>query len=281
MAGILINRATGKLAWVLHRIGLEPVNHAAKRMLRKAGRDRLRVRSNGLVVEGPMDSWSTLNQIASGRLEPYEVELFTTSLRPGMTVLDVGANIGFYSLLAGRAVGPSGQVFAFEPDPRTAKSLRANVVANGLTTINVFERVVSDRAGQVELLQTASAPHTGLFPPVSGEAVVGVVPVEAVVLDDVLDGVAVDVMKLDVEGHEPAVLRGMEQTLERSPSLRLFLEYSPPALARAGEDAAAFLQRLRELFASVRVIDERTGQLVEPTPDRLGRLANLMCSRTD
>lgn len=264
---------------MLHRAGLERVNHALKRLLRTAGRDTLRVRGNGLVVEGPIDSWSTLNQIESGRLEPYEVELFTQSLRPGMTVVDVGANIGYYSLIAGRAVGPSGRIYAFEPDPRTAKSLRANVAANGLETITVLERVVSDRPGRVELLQTASAPHTGLYPPISGEAVVGVVPVDAVTLDEVLDGARVDVMKLDVEGHEPAVLRGMEKTLECSPNLCLFLEFSPEAIARAGEPPDALLEELRALFASVRVIDERAAQLVEATPEVLQRLTNLMCSR--
>ncbi len=276
-----MNIRTARLARALNRAGLGAVNRAAKRLLRRVSRGgKLRVRDGDLVFEGPVESWRVLSQIASGGLEPYESELFLSCLAPGMTVLDVGANIGYYTVHAARAVGPGGRVHAFEPDPRTAQSLRANVRLNALENVTVHELAVSEGPGSRELILSGTASHSGLSRTMDEKSIVGAAPVEAVALDDVLDGASVDVMKMDVEGEEPFVLRGMQRTLERSPRLRLFLEFSPASLEAAGSSATELLETLQSLFDEVEIIDEAGRRLVEATETRLTERRNLLCSRT-
>src|SRR5215210_3622928 len=116
-----------RLARFLNAVGLARVNHAAKAVIRRATGDSITVKVDGLAIEGPMASRRVLSQIKAGTLEPFEAALFVNAIRPGMTVLDIGANIGYYTLLAARKVGPAGNVFAFEADPRTASSLQRNL----------------------------------------------------------------------------------------------------------------------------------------------------------
>lgn len=278
---LVVNPWTARLARFLSRAGLGTVNRAAKSLLRRLSRGgKLRVRAGDFEFEGPVESWRVLSQIAAGGLEPYESALFLSALEPGMTVLDAGANIGYYAAHAARAVGPGGHVHAFEPDPRTAHSLRANMLRNGLENVTVHEYAVSASAGSRELILSGTASHSGLSRTMDETTIVGSTTVEAVALDDVLGGVSVDVMKMDVEGEEPYVLLGMERTLAASPRLRLFLEFSPASLEAAGSSAPEFLATLRSLFDRVEIIDEGERRLVEATEERLTERRNVLCSRT-
>lgn len=271
--------AVASVTRFLHRIGLERINRVGKSILRRSSRNVLRVDADGLLMQGPVDSWNVLVQIRSGSFEPFEVQVFKEALEPGMTVLDIGANIGYYSLLAARTVGPKGHVYAFEPDPRTVESLTANVRANAFSNVTVIPKAASDSTRLLQLRQSRIATYSGLHSSMPPGSVIGTTAVETVRLDDVLEGARVDVMKCDVEGEEPAVLRGMRRTLQNSPDLRLLVEFNPIALASAGADASSFLQELRTSFDEVLVIDERERALIQLEPAKLGRLANLYCSR--
>ena len=278
---LVVNAHTARIATSLNRAGLGAVNRAAKRVLRRFSRGgSLRARAGDLVFEGPVESWRVLSQIAAGGLEAYELELFRAALEPGMTVVDVGANIGYYTVHAAHAVGSTGRVHAFEPDPRTAESLRANIVRNRLANVTVHECAVSAGSGSRELILSGTASHSGLSRTMDETSIVGSTTVQAVALDDVLDGASVDVMKMDVEGEEPFALQGMERTLAASRRLRLFVEFSPAALEAAGSSAQEFLAMLRSLFDKVEIIDEAERRLVEATEERLTERRNLLCSRT-
>ena len=103
-----------------------------------------------IVVDGltmylnPRDRVITPSMLAYGTWEPVETSLLLDNLRPGDTVIDVGANVGYYTLLAARKVGPRGKVVAFEPDPESFSFLKRNVKANG------FTNVVLEQKGLVE-----------------------------------------------------------------------------------------------------------------------------------
>jgi FkbM family methyltransferase len=271
--------SVARLTKFLNRVGLEGINHLGKSIVRRSSGNVLEVRADDLLIQGPVDSWNVLAQIRSRTFEPFEVQLFKESLEPGMTVLDIGANIGYYTLLAATIVGPGGRVYAFEPDPRTVKSLVANVKANRLSNVTVIPKVASDSKQLLEFQQSRIATYSGLHSSMPEDSIVGTALVESIAVDDVLDGASVDVIKCDVEGEEPAVLRGMQRTLRKSPNLRLLVEFNPMALRSAGADPSSFLDELTRLFDHVEVIDERKRALTRLEPTELGRLANLYCRR--
>lgn len=274
---LLVNDATARLARITNTLGLGGVNHAAKQVIREMTRNRLEVEWGTLRLGGPADSWTILHQIRSGTFEPFERDVFARSLRPGMTVLDIGANIGFYSLLASRRVAPTGSVVAFEPDPRTRKALLVNLRLNGATNVRVSNAAVSSRSGSVPFYLSATATHSGLHASMNDRRP-RIATARTLAIDEL--GIAsVDVVKLDIEGAEPAALRGMQRTLAASVSVRVFLEFSPAALSAAGHDPSAFARHLCNDFRDVLVIDETARQLVPFDPgSKLDRRINLLCS---
>lgn len=156
---------------------------------------------------------------ALGLEEPLVQRALRAHLRPGQTFYDLGANVGFFTLLGARRVGPSGRVYAFEPLPEAAAQLRANVARNGFAHVEVVEAAASDRAGTATLLVGAAsqvAKLEGAPGPLGVPARSVQVPVVA--LDALVESGAIappDFVKIDVEGAETAALRGMEQTLRR------------------------------------------------------------------
>lgn len=174
-----------------------------------------------------------------GTWEADVVRLLGRSVRPGATVVDVGANVGFHAVLLSKLVGPTGAVHAFEPMPETVELLRANIWRHGCTNTAVHPSAVADRTGTV-LLEHDPAGSSGARLAASGIAV------GAVTLDGVLGSTRVDILKVDVEGAEPLVLRGAAQVLAASPGLLAVVEFraAPHADGSAPEDV---LELYREL----------------------------------
>jgi FkbM family methyltransferase len=152
----------------------------------------------------------------SGRVEPEVQAALVQHLRAGATFVDVGASIGFFTLLAARLVGPEGFVVAFEPQSAAVSSIRRNVVLNGFFTVKIVEAAVSAKTGQAGLRAVGKA--TAHLVPNARDAA----PVEVTTLDDhfAQQPRGPVVVKIDVEGHEREVLAGMTRLLgESSPVL--------------------------------------------------------------
>ena len=154
--------------------------------------------------------------IRQGNFESAEIAFVSRFLRPGMTVLDIGAHHGMYSLLASRCVGPAGRVVAFEPSPRERNALRRHLKLNRARNVDVEGLAVGDSATEAELF-VAELRNDGcnsLRPPgVPAERI----PVRVVRLDDWLPQhklPSVDLVKLDVEGGELAALQGASQSFQ-------------------------------------------------------------------
>jgi FkbM family methyltransferase len=154
------------------------------------------------------------NVWASGRVEALVQNALRDIVRPGDTFFDVGANVGFFTILGARLVGPTGSVVAFEPQPETREALLGNVALNSFSNVLVDPRAISSSSGTAVLdwrnLPTArlvrgSQRRTGRS-----------VSVPTTSIDDFLaenPSLAPRVVKIDVEGHEVAVLQGMKRTL--------------------------------------------------------------------
>lgn len=194
--------------------------------------------------------------------EPYTTALFTRAIGPGATVLDIGAHFGYFSSLAASKLGGDGAVYAFEPVPRNFAIVRRAIEINAYRNVQALPLAVSDRTSRARLYLTrATSEHSLYAPPGQGA---GVLDVECVSIDEHLGGRPVDVVKMDVEGHELAALAGMTKTIASSRDLVLFVELHPVHLLRAGARPEDLLGRLETLGFTVRLIDERTRRLRPP-----------------
>ena len=172
--------------------------------------------------------------------------LAAMSLRGGVC-LDIGANIGIHSLTMSELVGPAGRVYAFEPERRNFALLEANLKLNRVTNVTAAATALGDSVGTCRLavspnnfgdhrVASSTDGRGGDVPITTVDAVMATVP----------DG-AVRFVKVDVQGYEHHILRGMHATLERNPDLILALEVFPQALRAAGSSAQEVMERLRDL----------------------------------
>jgi len=218
------------------------------------------VRLDGFAMFVRLDDWAVGARIALRRRhEPHVVAVFGRHLRPGAVVVDVGANAGYYSLFAASRVGPGGRVYAFEPGVSSCELLRQSAVHNRFSNIEVHECAASDVEGLVGFGMDDSNGR------ISHERVdASPLRVRAVTLDRALAAVPrVDVVKIDVEGAEARVLRGMRGIVERDHPA-LFAEFSPAGLRLAsGVEPARFLDELRGHGYALQMIP-RAGPLSPP-----------------
>jgi FkbM family methyltransferase len=215
--------------------------------------------------------------VAYGYWETGVTRALLRVVRPGQRVIEVGANVGYYTLLFAARVGPQGSVTAFDANPRAVELLRRTLAANGLAlAARVVPMAVTDRPGRVTLHRLARQQGSSsiyAFGPddlAIWDDQATPLDVEATSLDAFFGGDAppVDLVKIDAEGAEPAILAGMQRLLARSPHVRLVMELIPASLRRAGHDPRAFLASLERLGFRLRTIDRR-GRLRATTIDRL------------
>jgi FkbM family methyltransferase len=237
-----------------------------------SGADVVITEIDGLIIGVPGEEWRmAAYHVFRGALEPGLVRAFKETVQPGMVVVDVGANVGMYTLLATRIVGTSGKVLSFEPAPRVRTVLRGNVQVNGFLESNIVElrsEALSDRRGTADFtVYPGDSGHSTLFGgPADGERI----QVATETLDNALALLArVDVVKIDAEGAEPFILDGMRGTLRRCPQMELFMEFSPSLLRRAGVDPADFLQKLRQMNLEILLVDALTGERRGASEDQL------------
>ena len=181
------------------------------------------------------------------------LDLFSERVFPGATVIDVGANVGMYSMVASRLVGPQGTVLAYEPDPLTFRILRQNLEKNGCTNVQAFPLALSDRAGRVRL----SVPDAVQASYVYGDSYRSMTPVEdgasdsieCVPLDVHLAGLGIqraDVMKVDVEGAELACLKGASALLSGDGRPFMLVECDEALCRRFGNNVFSTLSYLEQ-----------------------------------
>jgi FkbM family methyltransferase len=167
------------------------------------------------IVAGPLlgkwwlpQSRGKILRILGGTYEPEQTRLFQQRITAGATVLDIGAHVGYYTLLASALVGPNGRVVAFEPNPENHGFLRRHMRLNDVTNVTMEDVAVSDSTGTASFA-FGTGSGTGRL------AEHGVLEVRTVRLDEYCreQGVEPDVLKIDVEGAELTVLRGADEVI--------------------------------------------------------------------
>jgi len=199
--------------------------------------------------------------------EKREMALLRTLIEPGMTIADIGANVGFYAVQMGQWVGAGGRVLAFEPDPFTFDLLRQRTSAATPANIEVRQFALGDARGTATLYCSAYNRADNRVGQRHDEPNVEAIEIQVRTLDEVLaerGQTTVDAMKIDVQGLEANVLRGAKETIARGVRW-IWLEYSPDHLRGAGTDPEGFLHSLGAMGMTVlEVTDEGT---LEPLSD--------------
>jgi FkbM family methyltransferase len=200
----------------------------------------LQTRGRGLPVSLPGgESVRVLPEYGFISWNPDEYRAFREAVRPGMTALDVGANVGAYSLLLGQWVGSSGAVFAFEPAPAAHDGLQRHIRLNGLDAIVTPLRAAAGAASATARFVVESTGGESRLA-TAADATATTVDVPVTTIDEFCarEHVTPDFIKIDVEGAELDVLRGARETIRRTRGrLALFVEMHPSIWRRSGSSS--------------------------------------------
>lgn len=211
-----------------------------------------------------------------GWLEAESVVRCRKFLRPGMVVLDIGAHLGYYTRIFSRLVGKSGRVFAFEPCPENIPVLRYNLSRAQYCNVKIIEKAVSAENGKATLFIAPGHSMHSLnagYTPEQGRVTVDTIALDKFMPLNQID--QVDFIKIDVEGAEPLVLKGMRQIVRNSPGLTMLVEYNPVALRAGGFDPLEMLVVLSDMgFVPQRIFPDGSLGTIDPASDEC---VNLLC----
>jgi FkbM family methyltransferase len=224
-----------------------------------------------LLIVDSTDLILTPQLVVYRQWEPELTQLFWNSCRSDTVFVDVGANVGYFTVLAGSRIhaGGKGRVIAVEPNPECCALIERNLVINwSMCDIALHKVAVGAENGEVWLSspadRAANAHMSFSETPANGERRfrVPMAPLDALVPE----GLAVDILKVDVEGHELSVFRGAHRVIGRSPNIRIVMEWSQKQMAEAGVSPAAMRDELQSLGLVARRLP-RSHSLHDVTPE--------------
>jgi FkbM family methyltransferase len=230
----------------------------------------------GLDIEIASGDITTLPTLADGTYEAAELDQFLAGIRPGAVVADIGANIGIWSALLSRAVGPEGRVVAFEPSPDNLTLLRSNLERNHCSNVEIVAAAVGKSSGRASFqTTTAGATHH-----LAADGSAGDISVELVSLDEhaAATSTSFDAVKIDIEGFEPDAFEGMSAVLDGRPLL--LTEFSVVQAREAGRSWNDVLPALLQRYGSCEVFDGRGVRRLTDASEILSssKLLNLLFS---
>lgn len=196
------------------------------------------------------------------RQDAVEISWMRRLVRPGSNVLDIGANIGFYTSLLSDLIGSEGHVHAFEPDAVNFKHLAA--VAGQRKNVTLVPKAVSDCSGEL-LIYTSPKLNVDHRTYRVGNYK-EVIAVDGVSIDDYVGGqFRVDFIKMDIQGYELHALHGMEKTIEANPDIVIFSEFWPYGFKKCGTSASFVYDYIRSLDLQVWLPEQDTLRPVNQT----------------
>jgi FkbM family methyltransferase len=237
------------------------------------------------MVSPTFERWLYLRAHRLGLMGREEQAYLEKTIRPGLRILDVGSNLGLYSVLMARLAGPTGQLVCFEPDPDLFAALEKSCRLNDATGVECHNLALGSAPAELTLHKSiinsgdnhlGSEDH-GLFR--------RAIKIQVVRLDDFRPRLKIDLVKIDVQGWELEVLRGMRRTLEENPAVQVYFEFWPVGYRRADSSYRELIAFLRQ--EGFRIFDpadesELNGAAVQQLGERLSRSAgytNLLASR--
>jgi FkbM family methyltransferase len=234
-----------------------------------------------------LDPRDILNLSVDGIYEPLVTAVVQKEVGPDNVVLDIGAHIGYYTLIFANLVGRQGKVFAFEPVPSNFALLQKNVQLNGYHGVALIQKAVSDKEDKAVIyLNEDNSGDNRIYDSHDGRRSV---EIETVALDSYFVGFQgrIDFIKMDIQGAEHAALCGMADLLKRNRGVKLVTEFWPFGLAMFGVAPKSYLQLLVDHGFHLSNVDERLGKVLPVSiPELLAAYTvqkqnqtNLFCTR--
>ncbi len=257
----LVSRATALLRRSLGTTDLTLRLEAVERALEERPRPAylgdhtalLQTRWGGMLLIDTRDSVLGPALLLNGLWETEITKWFKEALLPGHVFVDVGANVGYYTLLGSQLVGDGGHVFAVEAHPRMMELLHRNVIVNGRYNVETWHRAAWSRSETLKFhvrrhfIGNSSAGSLSDHGKELLDDDEDIVEVQAVTLDEILSGSPrVDLIKIDVEGAELQVVTGLARTLDSNPGITVMFEWSPGQIEMVGDDPRALLKLMRK-----------------------------------
>jgi methyltransferase, FkbM family len=222
----------------------------------------------------------------AGRWDRNETNVVKKLVKPGHTVIEVGANFGCYTLLMAGLVGETGQIYAFEANPNVSKYLKQSVAMNNLDgRVHVYENAASNKAYEGFMTYGLSNIGGGYLLPDDAQQEKDnpfQASINAVTLDDTIGGKHVDILKMDAEGSEGSILEGAQQLLKNNPHIVIIMEWVPAQLERNGANAAALISNLaNDGFKFWRINKQSSVDPISPSALLTVTACDLVISRSD
>jgi len=195
---------------------------------------------------------------------PYNI--LKKILKKGDIVVDIGASIGYYSLIFAKLIGETGKVIAIEPESKSCQLFKKNIEFNNYKNVILLQKAVSNKTGKAKLLKSKKFGGSVVFEQDSKEE--GTVEIKTISLDDYFKE-KINFIKIDAEGSEDKILSGMNHLLQQNKNLKLMMEYNPQALKLAGTEPSKFLENLINLGFTLYDMREENGDQTPITPKEI------------
>jgi len=207
-----------------------------------------------------LDPFDSLELSTNGKFEEFETQIVKKIIQEGSTVVDLGANIGYYTLIFARLVGNKGKVFAFEPDPENFHILEKNLEINNYKNIILERQAVSNKSGKLRLYldNKNKGAHT-IFETEDNDSSI---EIDSITLDDYFRNFKgkIDFIKMDIEGGEAEAVEGMSSLLKRG-SLIIMTEFNPFVLKKIGKDPLGCISLLQSYNFDIYHIDSKNREI--------------------
>ena len=197
-------------------------------------------------------------------LEGFESNYILSKIEPGWTVIDIGANIGFYTVQFSKKVGKYGKVFAVEPSLNNVYLLKKNILVNRLKNVSIIEKAISSKTGDGKLY--LSKGHSGDHRIYNTMNKRKYIPIQTITIDYLTKNEKqVDLIKMDIQGAEYLSIPGMSTTLKRFPNVKIVSEFSPKLLTESGGSPDQFLDFFLNEGFSLKYFNEKNRNLARTT----------------
>jgi len=192
-----------------------------------------------------------------GDYEPSTTALIKKEVKKGMQVFDLGAGIGWFTLVMSKLVGSTGHVYAFEPDPNSFKILQENVELNNIKNVSIFQLAVSNKTGVAKFSLIKNKPGANVLE--SRSKTENRIDVKTTTLDEFCreHNVKIDFLKMDVEGSEPKVFEGMTNMISENPKIKIISEFYSGGIIDVGYSPKDYLNSLLQSGFNINQIDHK------------------------